>query len=227
MQIVNIDSKICDLLSNDPTLITVINRFGITLGVGDKSIARICEEKNIDKTFLTTILNTFISEDYFPQEVLSAFSAEQIIGYLNKTNAYYEHYQIPNIERHFNFLIAKSSPENSSLAIIYKFFSEVKAELLNRINDDRTTLFPTIQQLESQNGDKEIEIKQNCLSHEDSIEDKISDLLNMLIMHISGNYDSNLAHAVIFALYGLKKDIKQNNRIRERILYPLYESLLK
>ncbi len=227
MQIVNIDTKICDLLSNDPTLITVINRFGITLGVGDKTIARICEEKNIDKTFLTTILNTFISEDYFPHEVLSAFSADQIIGYLNKTNAYYEHYNIPNIERHFNFLIANSSNENSTLAIIYKFFNEVKSELLSRINEDRTILFPAIQCLESQKGKNEIAEKPSLISHEDTIEDKISDLLNMLIMHISGDYDSNLAHAVIIALYALKKDIKQNNRIRERILYPLYESLSK
>lgn len=223
MQIVNYDSKLCDLLVNDPTLIAVFNRFGIALGVGDKTIARVCDEKGIDKDFLTTILNTFINEEYVPSDVHNRFSADKIVSYLQQTNAYYEHYLIPNIERHFNFLMAKSNNSNTSLSIIYKFFLEVKEELMARINDDKEQLFP---KLLTHSGSTRLEANAKNDSaakaiQEDSIESKISDLLNMLVMHLSGTYDSNLAHAVLIALFGLKKDINQNNRIRERMLNPI------
>ncbi|MGM9803373.1 MAG: helix-turn-helix transcriptional regulator [Muribaculaceae bacterium] len=227
MQIVNPDSKLSDLLASDPAIITVLNRFGIMLGVSDKTISKICDDKGIDKAFLTTMLNTYINEDYFPQKMLSQFSANKIIDYLNKTNDYYLYYLIPNIERHLNYLLAKSDSGNSSLAIIQRFFLEVKQELQTRINDDKQNWFPAVQMLECSIGNippHKLDAKPS--QQEDSIESKVSDLLNMFIMHLTGPYDINLAHAVLTAIYGLKKDISQNNRIRERILRPLHEALL-
>jgi regulator of cell morphogenesis and NO signaling len=61
----------------------------------------------------------------------------------------------------------------------------------------------------------------------DSIEDKINDLINMFVIHLTGDYDLNLGHAVLFAIFSLKKDIKQNNRIRNRILRPISIALSK
>ena len=66
-----------------------------------------------------------------------------------------------------------------------------------------------------------------CLDDESTtIEDKLSDLKNMFIMHLSGQYDLNLCYGVIVAIITLEKDIRQNNRIRNRILLPISRSLL-
>ena len=227
MQIVNYDSKLCDLIVGDPTLIAVLNRFGITLGVGDKTIARVCDENGIDKAFLTTILNTYINEDYVPGDGPNHFNAAKIVKYLQQTNAYYEHYLIPNIERHFNFLMSKNEKANASLLIIYRFFIEVKEELMSRIGEDRESLFPKVLKCFADVDVKADANEANASDavQEDSIESKISDLLNMFVKHISGEYDTNLAHAVLTALYGLKKDINQNNRIRERLLCPIVAAI--
>ena len=198
MTIVNYESKLCDLLSFDPAIITVLNRFDIQLGVSDKTVTKVCEEKGIDKAFFTTMLNTFINKDYFPQEILSTFSAAKIIDYLTKTNNYYQYYQIPNIERHFAYLLSKSDANNSSLAIIQKFFFEVKQELQLRIHDDCATWFPQIISLEQAIGHVTIAHIDANICQEDSIEAKVSDLMNMFIMHLSGTYDVNLAHALPF-----------------------------
>lgn len=227
MQIVNYDSKLCDLIVGDPTLIAVLNRFGITLGVGDKTIARVCDENGIDKAFLTTILNTYINEDYVPGDGPNHFNAAKIVKYLQQTNAYYEHYLIPNIERHFNFLMSKNEKANASLLIIYRFFIEVKEELMSRIGEDGESLFPKVLKCFADVDVKADANEANASDsvQEDSIESKISDLLNMFVKHISGEYDTNLAHAVLTALYGLKKDINQNNRIRERLLCPIVAAI--
>ena len=53
----------------------------------------------------------------------------------------------------------------------------------------------------------------------------MDDLINMLIVHLKGDYDHNLGYAVVVAVLALKKDIRQNNRIRNRILRPISQAL--
>ena len=59
----------------------------------------------------------------------------------------------------------------------------------------------------------------------DTVEEKLNDLLSLIVRHLSGDYDINLCHAVIFALCSLRNDIKQHNRIRNRILRPVAAAL--
>lgn len=230
MALVKSDNKLCDVIIAAPSVITVINRFNITLGVGDKSINAICEAKGIDTGFFITILNTFINEDYFPENILKSFKASKIIEYLNKTNAYYEMFQIPNIEHHFNSLINKSDSENNNLELMRKFFLELKKDILARIKSDKNHWFPEIIEAEEKILNSNIphpEFKMTFDATEtDPIEDKLNDLKNMFVMHLTGEYDRNLCHAVLFAIISLEKDMKQNNRIRERILRPISNAMV-
>ncbi len=220
MALITPDTKLSEIILHDPSTITVLDRFGISLGVGDLDVAQACLQHNINVNFFTAILNTFIHEDYFPQDVLAQFSASEIVDYLSKTNSYYQHNVLPNIDRHFSFLIAKAPSRNNNLIIMKQFFDEVKSELLQRINNDSDCLFPTVASHST-----------TCIHHccdavtnhdcTDTIEDKINDLINMLVVHLRGDYDHNLGFAVVFAVFSLKKDIKQNNRIRNRILRPI------
>lgn len=63
------------------------------------------------------------------------------------------------------------------------------------------------------------EFKAQILSSEGlQDEQQITDLISIMIRHLSGDYDDNMAYAVIFALSSLSRDIRQHNRIRNRIL---------
>ena len=70
MPLISADTKLCEPILSEPTLIPVINRFGIYLGTGDKSIRTVCDEKEMDCNFFLTIINTFINEEYFPEKRL-------------------------------------------------------------------------------------------------------------------------------------------------------------
>ena len=228
MALINAESKLCDVILNEPSLIPVINRFGIILGVGDKNIRTVCEEKNLDCEFFVTILNTFINEDYFPENRLKSFCATQIVDYLTQTNTYYQQFQIPNIERHFNSLINQSDSDNNNLELMKQFFEELKKELLTRIEKDRTQWFPAIRAAaEALHGESYGDHIRYDHDEADSLEEKLDDLKSLFIIHLRGEYDLNLCHGVIFALYSLEKDIKQHNRIRNRILRPIADAMLK
>ena len=131
-----------EVVEEHPSLIPVINRFGIRLGLGDKSVKAICEEYRLDTDFLLTVINTFLNEEYFPEKKLQTFHTSQIIDYLTKTNQYYQRYQIPNIERHLGSFISMSTPGNNTLNLIGKFFSSFKEELTSRIEKDDRVWFP-------------------------------------------------------------------------------------
>lgn len=222
MALVTPDTKLCEVIVDEPSVIPVINRFDIVLGVGDRTIKSICKEKGIDTSFFITILNAFIHESFFLENVTGAFNAGDVVDYLRKTNNSYLRNQLPNIERHFAALISRSD-SNNNLPLLFNFYREVKTEIERRIDSDNQW-FDAIISAEQSNS--EVSVAGNAVQAEsDSIEDKLSDLINMFVIHLRGDYDRNLCHAVLFAVISLEKDICQNNRIRNRVLRPLVDAL--
>ena len=222
MALVTPDTKLCEVIVDEPSVVPVINRFDIVLGVGDRTIKSICKEKGIDTSFFITILNAFIHESFFLENVTGAFNAGDVVDYLRKTNNSYLRNQLPNIERHFAALISRSD-SNNNLPLLFNFYREVKTEIERRIDSDNQW-FDAIISAEQSNS--EVSVAGNAVQAEsDSIEDKLSDLINMFVIHLRGDYDRNLCHAVLFAVISLEKDIRQNNRIRNRVLRPLVDAL--
>ena len=222
MALVTPDTKLCEVIVDEPSVVPVINRFDIVLGVGDRTIKSICKEKGIDTSFFITILNAFINESFFLENVTGAFNAGDVVDYLRKTNNSYLRNQLPNIERHFAALISRSD-SNNNLPLLFNFYREVKTEIERRIDSDNQW-FDAIISAEQSNS--EVSVAGNAAQAEsDSIEDKLSDLINMFVIHLCGDYDRNLCHAVLFAVISLEKDICQNNRIRNRVLRPLVDAL--
>lgn len=222
MALVTPDTKLCEVIVDEPSVVPVINRFDIVLGVGDRTIKSICKEKGIDTSFFITILNAFINESFFLENVTGAFNAGDVVDYLRKTNNSYLRNQLPNIERHFAALISRSD-SNNNLPLLFNFYREVKTEIERRIDSDNQW-FDAIISAEQSNS--EVSVAGNAVQAEsDSIEDKLSDLINMFVIHLRGDYDRNLCHAVLFAVISLEKDICQNNRIRNRVLRPLVDAL--
>lgn len=173
-------------LEQHTTLIPLVGRFGIRLGHGEKTIEQVCRAYNIDPVFMLTLMNTFLFDDYFPEQRFKAFHISQIKDYFEKTAEYYRNAQLPNIERHLKVLVRSGSDSNNRLALIEKYFEEFKSQIISA----------------------------------EGLQDKqqIDDLISIMIRHLAGSYDDNLAYAVIFSLGSLSRDIRQHNRIRNRIL---------
>lgn len=203
------NTRLGDILLADPRALTVMARFGIKMGVGDNTIAEVCDRLHIDTQMLVTLLNTFIHEDYYPDTNLAAISVESVIDYLRKTNAYYQHFMLPTIERHFELLLARSADKAGNLTLMRQYFDSAKRLLTDRIKHDEEVWFPAVL------------ANKGCRIDPDDVEDRVSDLMSMFIIHLKGDYDQQLGYAVVLALAGLRDDLHQNNRIRERILSPL------
>lgn len=205
----NTATRLSEIVLEEPGVIPVLNRFGITLGIGDLTLGEVSRNNSLDPDFLMSIINTYTNDDYFPEQALKSVELSTIIDYLVKTHNYYTRFQIPNIERHFDALLHTSS-DNSNLSLMRRFFDAVKKEILRSIRRDNDDLFPAVAA-----GSAIEDIDSFAAS---PVEEMLTDLKNMFIMHLTGRYDLNLCYAVIVAIITLENDIRKNNRIRDRIL---------
>lgn len=208
-------------------ILPMLNRFDIKLGLGEENVHAVCQDKGIDVDFFLHIANSFIDPTYLKRVRLTAVYPKLLADYLKKTNLFYIHAQVPNIEVHLRPFIMNSK-ENASLQLLERFLGEFKRELLSRIQYDNETLIPYFLKLSGQLGE---EINQITLEKYegkvliDKSEGLISDIQDVMIKHLSGDFNDNLCYAVLFALSMIEKDLSSNNRLRQRIFFPMLRAM--
>lgn len=189
-----------DVLAEHNELIPVLNRFGIRLGVGDKTILALCDEHTLNPDFILTVLNVYLDESYLPEASLSLFDAESIADYFQHTVESYIHELMPNIGKHLNAFIAISGSENKELGILNNLFLKFRERMTEQLQNQ--TLFD------------------NDFPYE-----LLHDLKNILIRHLSKEFNQNLIYAVIFSVHSFERDLAAHNRLREKVLRPKLDEL--
>ena len=123
-----------DVVQGNYLLMPVINRFGIPLGFGEKTVQAVCRKLRINVDFFLAITNAFTYENYFPERKLQTFNVLMILDYLQKTHSYYIHTQVPLIEKLLNNLLRQRPSDAKNLKLIKRFFLEYKRELFNHLD---------------------------------------------------------------------------------------------
>lgn len=188
------------VINSHTSIVPVLDRMGINLGVGDSTVEEVCGEKGINVDFVIAILNTFLNEGYFPEKSFQTVSREDIESYMNSTYEYYLGAQLPVIEAHLMRLI---NGENAPLHIIKRMVEDIRLSIINAMGSDKKTDYAASD-----------EYYQGAIS-------LIDDVKNLIIKHISGRYDKNMCYALLFFLSSFRKDLNHHLRIRSRVLIPM------
>ncbi|CEA16068.1 hypothetical protein ING2E5B_1318 [Fermentimonas caenicola] len=214
MKLLDLHTVIADVLSEHNELIPVLNRFGIRLGVGDKTLEELCEENNLDPGLIITVLNAYLNEDYAP-DLLDFIDTESIADYFHHTVENYIHELMPNIEKHLNAFIALSSSHNDSEHHHTNGYSVSGNEELGMLR----MLFLKFKERMTNY------LKRIANYDEEFPDELLHDLKNILIKHLSTEYNQNLCYAVIFSIHSFEKDLEAHNRLREKVLQPKLNQL--
>lgn len=200
MPLLDLHSVMADVLARHNELIPVLNRFGIRIGVGEKTIQEICFEHRLNPDLILTVLNVYLDDTYVPESSLTLFDAEPIADYFRHTVENYLHALVPNIEVHLNALIATTGTENKELGMLRMLFLKFKERMTNYL-------------------------QKNAEYSDDFPDDLLHDLKNILIKHLSVEHNQNLSYAVIFSLHSFEKDLAAHNRLRNKVLKPKLNEL--
>ena len=217
--------------------LSVINRFGIELGFGDKTVEEVCSKKNVDVEFFLEIVNAFVDKDYFPKKHLQTFSVKLITDYLRKTHVDYHQIKVPEIERLIEDMVKSCYAEKENLVLLKKFFNDYKEELLNHTKREENVVFPYAIAIEdaynSNSSDNSvfdlmetysIAVFQN--EHE-NIEEKLFDLKNIIIKYLPQPNNSGSCHKLLYELFSLEQDLTDHSRIEDKVLVPKIREMEK
>ncbi len=235
MELFNENSKLASVIHKDHSLLPVINRFGVKLGLGDKTIRNICEERDIDLNFFIETINVFHYEAYFPEKRLLDFSVAKVIDYLIKTHRYYMDFLIPENDRLIELFLTATPDENTENELVRKFYAKFKEEFLIHINFEEREMFPFILELNSviENPETRNQFTKKYPSYSiasfekehSAMDDKMDDLTNIIIKYLPPNYDQNRGNAFLANLFMFEKDLKNHSRIEDHILIPKVKQL--
>jgi regulator of cell morphogenesis and NO signaling len=237
MELFNANSKLSTVIHKDHSLLPVINRLGVKLGFGDKTIRNVCAEKGIDLNFFVETINVFHYEAYFPEKKLIDFSVSMVVDYLLKTHQYYKDYLIPENDRLIELFLSASLDENTENELVRKFYAKFKEEFMIHISFEEEEMFPYILELNSVIEDPSFltGFRQKYPAYSISgfekehsgMDDKMDDLKNIIIKYLPPNYDQNRGNAFLSNIFLFEKDLKNHSRIEDHILIPKVQQLEK
>lgn len=220
--IISADMKMADIIHIDLYNLFIINRFGIRLGFGDKTIKEVCEKENVDHHLFTTVCNINNSATNISKTDIHTEHILQLVEFLKNSHDYYRKIRLPEVKRSI-FNLSKGYDANTEKALGH-FFDEYIKEFKNHIEYEESTVFPYIKDLCEGKKSEEFSIDK-FEDHHDNIEEKLSDLKNIIIKYMSKPEHDLQKLDLLDKLFQLQDDLDRHTKIEDLLLTPMVMKL--
>lgn len=220
-----------DIVHENHTLLPVINRFGIGLGFGSKTIAEVCSANGVNTSFFLEVINAHHNKDFFPDANLQAFPISLIVDYLKSTHRYIVGVKIPQIGDMIGQLLATAQAGNKDKVLLVKtLFDEYCRELRLHTGDEDRNIYPYALRVELEylsahpDGAFAAAIRtgsiRNYADHHSDIDEKLFDIKNIIIKYLPPQSDCNLQNTILSELFNLGRELDAHTMIEEKVLIP-------
>ena len=218
--------KMADAIFQNHTLLTVLPRFGIGLGFGEKTVSKLCQDYGIDEEIFILICNIHTFDYYAPtDDELENLNIKSVLKYLDESHHYYTKKRISEIEVRLQSM-NELCPSNH-YKIINTFFCEYKLEIINHFTYEEQVVFPYIDQLINGNTPMEFHIEKYEKNH-DNIDDKLNDLKSIIIKYLPEENSPNERderNDILRDIFLFEDDISKHTRIEEKIVIPIVKKI--
>lgn len=213
------DDKMSEIIQSNYRLLPLLPRFGLTLGVGEKTAREVCRQAGADCLLVLTVFNIYTHPDYLPEaEDIETLEVKSLINYLRASHRYFRDDRIPHIQKHLETIL-KLHPALEAQAVL-GFFRQYANEVARHLDYEENTVFPYIRDLSEGKKAAKYDISVFEKNHT-NIEEKLSDLSNIVIKYLSPSTDGTEENEVLFDVYLLSDDIARHTLIEDKILTPL------
>lgn len=217
------NTKMAELVMSNPKLMLTLSRFGIELGFSDHSVKEVCNKANINPSLFLLVCKIYTNQEYVPSSnEIKSVDINSILTYLSNSHKYYVEERIPHIEHHLDKIV-KDCPEKFGHTI-ERFFIEYKKEVANHFNYEELTVFPYINSLGGKKSNNQYTIHEFESNHS-NIEDKLSDLMNILIKYLPAYIFPKERIEISLDIMDLSYDLRCHTIVEERVLVPFVELL--
>jgi regulator of cell morphogenesis and NO signaling len=215
------DMKISDIVRENPSILLVLEHFGIDDVLQDKTVSRLCREYEIEEILFIVICNLYNGFNVGDTSKIKTATIPVIIMYLNNSHLYYVNEKYPEITDYIKKL--NSSGQLKEMKLVEAFFNEYFEEVREHLDYEEKIAFPYFSGLfeNKQSSAREKFSATHYQNHHSDIESKLADLKNLLLHHIQLKNQGIIKRKLLYSLFELEFDLKIHSLIEERILVPL------
>lgn len=208
--------SVVDLIDYDYNVLTVLSRFSLPLGFGQKTIRELCEESGIHTDAFLLIINFLLGSE-IDSTMLPGVSPADVVYFLHNSHDYYLSYKLPHIRA--NLIAALDAGHSDINPIIIKFFDDYTTLVKNHFNYEENVVFPYVRSLSAGDvTDYSIDVFRR--QHDDEIGEKLSELKNIILRYYSTSMPFKMYDALA-DIYNCEEDLESHVRIENDILVPL------
>ena len=210
--------KMSDIICDNYSLLQVMSRFGLPLGFGDYSVEEVCHTHQVDCATFLAVAN-FINKGHArPLVSLDGISIKSLITYLKNAHHYFLDFQLPTIRRKLLEAI-DCSMDNEVTFLILKFFDVYVQEVRKHMSYEDMNVFTYVENLLNGEKDKDYNIGM-FIRHHDHIDDKLTELKNIIIKYYPDTKKAYLMNAVLFDIFNCEKDLASHNQVEDYLFVP-------
>ncbi len=192
------NDKMSELLTRDRKAMQIVNRFGIPLGVGDKTIDAICKQHGIHTPTFLAIVN---HETYSTEIDLPTLQT-----YLKNAHTYFLEFLLPRIRRQLIEAINPTDQSDQVAMLILRYFDEYVQEIRIHIQHE---------------DEGQLEVHATDDQH---IAKKLQELVSLIIKyypaHSSYPFANELLTTVLLGIYQTEEELQTHCAIEDEILRP-------
>ena len=205
--------KICDLMSHEEDAILIISRFGLKMGVGDQTIAQVCEAHGVHAPTFLAIVNYKVFHQHAP---LDEIDVPTLQCYLKNAHSYFLDFRLPRLRR---ALIEALIPADSTTKIhglILRCYDEFVEEIRIHIAHENAGMYDEHEHDDQRITDKLTEIKNLIIKYYPSAETESQTSIT--------NHQSPITYLLISVMSDLwhtEQDFADHCAIEDDILRPV------
>ena len=220
---INAKMKISDLVEQDFQVLGMLERMGISDGLGDRTVEEVCSSHGMDPDTFILLYNIYLDKRFKPTEkMLKECSVKDVADYLHRSHDYYINVALRSLSDSLETLIEPYSDLQKSA--IWRFFNNYRSELVKHFDFEEKQVLPYVDSLLSGSTDPDFNID----SFEDdhgTMGETLSDLKSLVLKSLPEGSDSASRMQTMYLICSLQYDMDRHTCVEETVLEPMVRLL--
>lgn len=213
------DDVIIDIINDDYTILPLLSRFSIPLGLGNETLNDVCRRNDIDVKALLLVLN-YIRTGIIDSSYISVVSPLEVVKFLKNSHDYFINYKFGHIRK--NLIAALDLETNPTNNLILKFFDSFVKKVEDHFRYEENTVFPYVESLVD--GKKSAYMIEIFERHHEEVVDALAELKNIILRYYRTTAP-NLMYDVLVDIYNCEEDLASHSDIENNLLIPMVYDL--
>ncbi|MDR2843700.1 MAG: hemerythrin domain-containing protein [Candidatus Symbiothrix sp.] len=198
------------LISENYPALTVLSRFGITLGVGEKTIDEVCREHQVDTDTFLAIIHLISDKERKTEEPPIYLPA--LINYLRNSHTYFLEYRLPEIRK--NLISVLTEGEDDLNKAVLEYFDQFTAAIRKHMLYENNKVFSMATGQSSRE-----KLSTGFGKQHEQIEARLTEFKNILIKYYPA-HNANTMNRFLFDIFNCEQELTFHNAVEDELFLP-------